>query len=163
MLDAILAQVRAGLRVFAVYYGHPGVFAWSTHQAVRIARREGFRAEMHAGVSADSWLFADLGIDPSQPGCHSLEATDFLIHRRTPDVSAHVLLWQVEYVGDLGFNFSGFRAHNFHLLVERLRKFYPAAHPVIIYEAAQMPQLDNQGRSPRHLNPLPAPCGTAGD
>jgi precorrin-3B methylase len=140
MLEAILSSVRAGLSVCVVYYSHPGVFAWSTHQAVRIARREGFRAEMHPGISADASLFADLGIDPSQPGCHSLEATDFLVHRRTPDVSAHVLLWQVECVGDFGFNFSGYKRHNFHLLIERLRTFYPGTHPVIIYEGAQLPQ-----------------------
>lgn len=140
MVKAILSPVRAGLRVCVVYYGHPGVFAWPTHEAVRIARREGFRAEMHPGISADASLFADLGLDPSQPGCHSLEATDFLVHRRSPDVSAHFLLWQVECVGDFGFNFSGYKRHNFHILLERLRMFYPTTHPVIIYEATQMPQ-----------------------
>ena len=54
MLEAILSPLRAGLRVCVVYYGHPGVFAWSTHQAVRLARREGYRAQMHAGISADA-------------------------------------------------------------------------------------------------------------
>jgi precorrin-3B methylase len=140
MTAAILAPVRRGLRVCVVYYGHPGVFAWSTHQSVRIARDEGFRAEMHPGISADASLFADLGIDPSQPGCHSLEATDFLIHDRTPDVRAHFLLWQAECAGDFGFHFSGYARHNFHILVERLLMFYPATHPVVIYEAAQLPQ-----------------------
>jgi precorrin-3B methylase len=140
MIDKILEPVRAGLRVCVVFYGHPGVFAWSTHQAIRIARREGCRAEMRAGISADASLFADIGIDPSSHGCHSLEATDFLIRQRTPDVGAHFLLWQVECVGDFGFNFAGYRRHNFHILIERLRMFYPAAHPVIIYQATQLPQ-----------------------
>lgn len=140
MVDAMLAPVRAGLRVCGVFYGHPGVFAWPTHQAVRIARRDGFRAEMHASVSADASLFADLGIDPSQPGCHSLEATDFLIHQRQPDTTSHLLLWQAECAGDLGFNFAGYRRHNFDILVEQLRTFYPATHPVIIYEATSLPQ-----------------------
>ena len=95
---------------------------------------------MHPGISADASLFADLGVDPYQPGCHSLEATDFLIRGRTPDVSAHLLLWQVECVGDFWFNFSGYKRHNFHILIEKLQMFYPASHPVVIYEAAQMPQ-----------------------
>jgi hypothetical protein len=140
MVDALLAPVRAGLRVCGVFYGHPGVFAWPTHQAVRIARRDGFRAEMHASVSADASLFADLGIDPSQPGCHSLEATEFLIRQRKPDVTSHLLLWQAECAGDLGFNFAGYRRHNFDILVERLQEFYPATHPIIIYEATSLPQ-----------------------
>jgi precorrin-3B methylase len=140
MVNAILTPVRAGLRVCVVFYGHPGVFAWATHQVIMIARRDGFRAEMHAGVSADASLFADLGVDPAQPGCHSLEATDFLIHQRKPDVTSHLLLWQPECAGDLGFNFAGYRRHNFDILVEQLRKFYPADHPVVIYEAASLPQ-----------------------
>jgi siroheme synthase len=140
MVDTILAPVREGLRVCVVFYGHPGVFAWSPHQAVRIARREGFRAEMHASVSADASLFADLGIDPSQPGCHSLEATDFLIRQRQPDITSHFLLWQVECAGDLGFHFAGYKRHNFDILVEHLQKFYPTTHPVIIYEATTLPQ-----------------------
>jgi len=140
MVDALLSPVRAGLRVCGVFYGHPGVFAWPTHQAVRIARRDGFRAEMHAGVSADGSLFADLGIDPSQPGCHSLEATDFLIHQRRPDTTSHFILWQAECAGDHGFNFAGYRRHNFEILVEQLMKFYPASHPVVVYEATALPQ-----------------------
>jgi hypothetical protein len=140
MVDALLAPVRAGLRVCGVFYGHPGVFAWPTHQAVRVARRDGFRAEMHPGISADASLFADLGIDPSQPGCHSLEATEFLIHQRKPDVSSHFLLWQAECAGDMGFNFAGYKRHNFEILVEQLQKFYPASHPVVIYEAPALPQ-----------------------
>jgi hypothetical protein len=105
---------------------------------VRIARGEGRRAEMHPGVSADASLFADLGIDPSQPGCHSFEATEFLFSRRT-DIYSHVLLWWAECVGDSGFNFLGYKRHNFHILIDRLQTFYPASHPVIIYEAAQFP------------------------
>ncbi|HEV2638814.1 MAG TPA: SAM-dependent methyltransferase [Actinocrinis sp.] len=140
MVETILAPVRAGRRVCAVYYGHPGVFAWPTHEAVRIARREGHRAEMHAAVSADAVLFADLGIDPSRPGCHSLEATDLLIRHRVPDTASHVLLWQVECVGDSGFNFAGYRRHNFEILIEELTRHYPPDHPVYIYEAAQLPQ-----------------------
>ena len=140
MVDAMLAPVRAGLRVCCVFYGHPGVFAWPTHQAIRVARRDGFRAEMHASVSADASLFADLGIDPSQPGCHSLEATDFLIHQRKPDTTSHLLLWQAECAGDLGFNFAGYRRHNFDILIEQLQTFYPATHPLIIYEATSLPQ-----------------------
>jgi precorrin-4 methylase len=141
MVDAMLAPVHAGLRVCGVFYGHPGVFAWPTHQAIRVARHHGFRAEMHAGVSADACLFADLGIDPSRPGCHSLEATSLLIHRRRPDTASHVLIWQAECVGDAGFDFSGYERHNFPVLIEELHRHYPQDHPVVIYEAASLPQM----------------------
>src|SRR5262245_43597487 len=36
MIDAILTDVRAGLRVCAVFYGHPGVFVYPSHESVRL-------------------------------------------------------------------------------------------------------------------------------
>ncbi|MDJ0352301.1 SAM-dependent methyltransferase [Pseudarthrobacter sp. PH31-O2] len=141
MVDAILEQVRRGRRTCAVFYGHPGVFAWSTHEAIRRARSEGYRAEMGSAVSAQDSLFADLGLDPSTFGLMTLDATDFLIRNRTLDTSMHVLLWQAECAGDDGFNFSGYRRHNFPVLIDRIGEFYPKDHPVIIYDASTFGHL----------------------
>jgi precorrin-6B methylase 1 len=52
MVDAMLAEVRAGKRVCGAFYGHPGVFAGPTHKAIELARREGYSAHMEPGVSA---------------------------------------------------------------------------------------------------------------
>src|SRR5215469_18182039 len=35
MVAAILAEVRAGKKTCVAFYGHPGVFAWAPHEAVR--------------------------------------------------------------------------------------------------------------------------------
>ena len=99
MVDA----VRAGLRVCAVSYGHPGVFANPFHAAVRQLRIEGFDAEMLAAVSAEDCLIADLGVDPAAGGCRSYEATDFLIYRRPLDPATALILWQVGALGELGY------------------------------------------------------------
>lgn len=141
MVDAIMEQVRRGRRTCAVFYGHPGVFAWSTHQAIRTARGEGYRAEMGSAISAQDSLFADLGLDPSTFGLMTLDATDFLIRNRSLDPSMHVLLWQAECAGDDGFNFSGYRRHNFPVLLERVGEYYPADHPVVIYDASTFGHL----------------------
>jgi precorrin-2 methylase len=69
MVGAILAEVRAGKKVCAAFYGHPGVFAWAPHEAIRLARREGYAAHMEPGISAEDCLYADLGIDPGAVGC----------------------------------------------------------------------------------------------
>jgi hypothetical protein len=82
MAEAQLYWVRQGLRVVVIFYGHPGIFVLSTHRAIQIARREGHRAVMRAGVSALDTLCADLGVDPSHPGLQTHEATDCLIRRR---------------------------------------------------------------------------------
>ncbi|HAP90465.1 MAG TPA: hypothetical protein DCR15_12305 [Arthrobacter bacterium] len=141
MVDAMLEQVRRGRRTCAVFYGHPGVFAWSTHEAIRRARSEGYRAEMGSAVSAQDSLFADLGLDPSSFGLMTLDATDFLIRNRSLDPSMHVLLWQAECAGDDGFNFAGYRRHNFPILIERVSGFYPPDHPVVIYDASTFGHL----------------------
>ncbi|MBZ8144053.1 tetrapyrrole methylase, partial [Rubrivivax gelatinosus] len=68
-IDArIMAEVRAGKQVCAVFYGHPGVFADVPHAVVRKARAEGIPARMEPGISAEACLYANLGLDPGQRG-----------------------------------------------------------------------------------------------
>jgi precorrin-6B methylase 1 len=136
MVDAIMAEVRNGQNVCAVFYGHPGIFAWSPHVAISTARAEGYRAEMRPGISAQDALVADLGIDPSTCGMQTMDATEFLVHARALDTYSHVLIWQAECVGDEGFNFGGYSRRNFPLLVERLLQFYPADHNLFVYDAS---------------------------
>ena len=60
MTQALLAGVRAGRTVCAAFYGHPGVFVYPSHDAIRRARAEGMRAIKRSGASvfyadARSW------------------------------------------------------------------------------------------------------------
>src|SRR5207244_11062689 len=71
MIERILYEVRKGLRVCAAFYGHPGVFVYPSHEAIKQARLEGYSAKMLPGISAEDCLFADLGIDPARNGCQS--------------------------------------------------------------------------------------------
>ncbi len=142
MTEAILHYVRAGRKVVAVYYGHPGIFVLSTHRAIRIARREGHRATMRAGVSALDTLCADLGVDPSQPGMQTFEATDMLIRHRVPDTGLHLVLWQVGLVGELGYRRHGYLNSGFGVLLDYLEEVYGADHQVINYVGSRYPGTD---------------------
>lgn len=139
MVEAILGPVRARKKVCAVFYGHPGVFVWPAHEAVRRARREGFEATMYPGISAEDCLFADLGVDPAVYGCQSYEATDFLLHARRFDPTAALILWQPAALGDVSR--AGFETDPawVRALAEVLMADYPPDHPVTIYEAAAFP------------------------
>lgn len=139
MIEAILASVRAGRMTVGAFYGHPGVFAYPSHESVRRARREGFRARMLPGISAEDCLFADLGVDPAVNGCQSFEATDFMANGRTLDTSSQVILWQVGVVGDWTYRRNGYDLSAMPLLLERLYRFYPPTHQVVIYEAPTLP------------------------
>ena len=136
MVDRILAEVRQGLNVCAVFYGHPGVFAYPTHEAIKQARHEGFRAQMLPGISAEDCLFADLGIDPGRNGCQSFEATDFLIRRRKFDPTSALILWQIAMTGNLGFEREKSQMRGLKVLSEVLETHYSSDHEVIVYEAA---------------------------
>ncbi|HVG22650.1 MAG TPA: SAM-dependent methyltransferase [Thermoanaerobaculia bacterium] len=141
MTEAMLHYVRLGKSVAAVYYGHPGVFVLSTHRAVAIARREGHRAEMRAGVSALDCLCADLGVDPSYPGMQTFEATDMLLRARVPDISSHVVLWQVGVIGEMSFRRKGFVNDRFAVLVDYLERYYGPDHLVTHYIGSRVPTV----------------------
>ncbi len=135
----ILAAVRAGQHVCAVFYGHPGVFAQVPHNAIRIARDEGYPARMEAGISAEACLYADLGLDPGECGVQSYEATGFLISQYPVNPAALLILWQVALTGNLdciGFEPDPARLE---ILVDKLAIWYPSDAPIILYEAAQLP------------------------
>lgn len=141
MVQHILSCVRAGQRTCVAFYGHPGVFAYPSHESIRRARQEGYPARMLPGISAEDCLFADLGVDPAVNGCQSYEATDFLVHVRTIDTSSQLILWQVGVVGDWTYQSAGYNLSAFPLLVARLCEFYSPLHESFIYEAAILPGL----------------------
>jgi uncharacterized protein YabN with tetrapyrrole methylase and pyrophosphatase domain len=138
MVEHILDCVRLGQDVCAVFYGHPGVFVYPSHKAVRLAREEGYKACMSAGISAEDCLFADLGVDPARHGHQSYEATNFLMRKRRFDPHAGLILWQIGVIGDHSVRQAGtFNEEGIAALIEVLQEEYGSAHEVVVYEAAQ--------------------------
>ncbi|MBW4697235.1 MAG: hypothetical protein KME03_04925 [Aphanocapsa lilacina HA4352-LM1] len=142
MVERILELVRTDLQVAAVFYGHPGIFAYPSHESIRQARAEGYPAEMLAGISAADCLFADLGVDPATAGCQMLEASDFLLRRRRLDPTCGVVLWQIGCVGHGDYQGSGYDLRYMPMLVEALSAFYPPEHEVVVYQAAHFALCD---------------------
>ncbi|MGF6495602.1 uncharacterized protein YabN with tetrapyrrole methylase and pyrophosphatase domain [Luteibacter sp. 621] len=138
-VEVMMAEVRAGKRVCAVFYGHPGIFAWSPHKVIEVARAEGFDAYMEPGISAEDCLYADLGIDPARSGCQHLEASQLLFFERNIDTMGHVILWQLGVVGDRSLGRFLTPVAYKELLTERLCQDYPSDHEVIIYRAPTLP------------------------
>lgn len=142
IVERILAPVRNGLKVCVAFYGHPGIFAHSTHEAIRRARKEGFPARMLPGVSAADCLFADLGIDPSD-GCQIYDATSFVILKPKTDSSCGLILLQAGAVGvgtcetEALWSRSGLE-----VLAEVLIKRYSPRHKIVLYTAPHFPVCD---------------------
>ena len=149
-----MRDVRAGLDVLGVFYGHPGVFVSPSHRAIAIARDEGYKAVMLPGVSAEDYLFADLGFDPAVLGCMTCEATELLLRDRPLNTSIHNIILQVGSIGvtDMTFSVSGddfelftgvlvfSQNDRFGLLVDRLEKDFGSDHKVVHYIGAVLPQ-----------------------
>ncbi|ABC29919.1 conserved hypothetical protein [Hahella chejuensis KCTC 2396] len=142
MTEAQLYWVREGLKVVVVFYGHPGVFVLSTHRAIKLARREGYKATMKAGVCALDTLCSDLGIDPCYPGLQTHEATDCLIRRRHLDASLHVVLWQVGLIGEMGYRRQGYLNNKFSYFIHWLQSVYGDDYEVTHYIGSRYPTID---------------------
>ena len=139
MVARILAEVRTGADVCAVFYGHPGVLADPAHLAASQARREGYFVQMLPAVSALDCLLCDLGVDPGKHGCQSFEATDFLIRHRRYDPTSILVLWQIAMIGNRGFDSPETRSsqkRGLAVLSEALAVDYGADYEVVVYEAA---------------------------
>jgi uncharacterized protein YabN with tetrapyrrole methylase and pyrophosphatase domain len=139
MVEHILRCVRDGDKTVAAFYGHPGVFAYPSHESLRRARLEGFPARMLPGISSEDCLFADLGVDPAVGGCQSYEATDFLLNTLAIDSSSQLVLWQIGTLGDWTYQTRQYDIRAMPLLVRKLARFYPLSHSVTVYEAPMFP------------------------
>jgi len=135
MVEKILSSARCSESLCVVFYGHPGVFVYPGHEAIRRAQSEGIEARMLPGISADARLFTDLGIDPGECGYQSYEATSFLVHRYRFDPRAALVLWQVGALGEFRWmpNAGPVRLD---ALMDYLESHYGSAHEVVLYEAA---------------------------
>jgi siroheme synthase len=140
MVECIAESVRAGQRVCAVFYGHPGIFVQPSHMAMERLRAEGFEAVMLPGISTEDCLVSDMGVDLSQCGYQCYEASNFLIYDKRPDTGAALVLWQVGVIGQVKCGVG--RPDGLEILAERLLAYYPADHEVTVYEAATLPVCD---------------------
>jgi uncharacterized protein YabN with tetrapyrrole methylase and pyrophosphatase domain len=141
MVEAMLAPARAGRRVAAAFYGHPGVFVTPSHAALARAREEGIPARMLPAVSAEDCLFADLGLDPGRTGCQSYDASHLLRRRPPLDTGALVLVWQISVARERRAVTEPSRA-GLVALAERLLEHYPPGHEVVVYEASPYAAAD---------------------
>ena len=127
-------------RVCVALYGHPGVYVYPSHEAIRRARAEGHPARMLPGVSAEDCLYADLELDPARPRLPELRG------HRLPDPPAP------RRPDHRPAPLAGGRDRRDHLLpprrlarrgrpllAETLLDHYPADHEVVLYTASTLP------------------------
>ncbi len=142
MIDHILRLVRSGTLTVGAFYGHPGVFAYPSHESIRRARAEGYCARMLPGISSEDCMFSDLGIDPAVGGLQTYEATDFLINGPVIDNSTQLVIWQIGTLGDLTYRRTKYDTSGMPLLVQRLSAYFPIHHMITVYEAPMFPGVE---------------------
>jgi hypothetical protein len=138
MVEKILSCLEKSGDLCVVFYGHPGVLCYPTHQALKRAEQKGIPARMLPGVSALDNLIADLGIDPA--GLQSHEVTSFLIYGYRFDTTAGLVLWQIGVLGETRWDPPHPAVHGrLKVLADYLTGFYGSDHPVFLYQAAAIP------------------------
>ena len=139
MIAVIVDEVKSGKKVVSAFYGHPGVFAKVPHDSVKLVKQLGFEAWLEPGISAESCLYADLGVDPGKFGCQHYETSQFMFYKRHIDTAAYLVLWQVGMAGDKSLAKYTTDGRYRGELVKLLAEYYPLEHEVILYEAAVLP------------------------
>ncbi|TKB48461.1 hypothetical protein FCL40_12175 [Ferrimonas sediminicola] len=161
MADEVVSAVAAGERVVMALYGHPRVFAIVPKFCIEQLRGSKLPVTMHPGIGADACLYADLNLDPAEPGLCHVEASQFLFFKFEPMLQCHLVLWQVSIAGDTSFtSIQRSQQAERQLLVDKLMRWYPADHPVCLYEAAiialhkgRKEWIELKDLASAHLNP----------
>ena len=139
MAELMLREVRRGLTVVGIFYGHPGYFVSPARRALAIADMEGHETAMLAAVSAVDCLFSDLRVDPGVFGCQVLMANRLLVGDSIVATTCHVVFLQVSAVGDPGFSFSGYKSANLAGFFDKLIELYGEEQESVYYMAAIFP------------------------
>lgn len=140
MVERVLASVRTGSKVCVVAYGHPGIFAYPMHKAVKDARAEGYTVAMLPGISSIDCLLTDLYIDPAADGLQIFDASDLLFSERPFSVTTPLVLLQVAVVGDPGFK-EQYGREGVTALADYLSRHYGSEHDAVVYQASQYSDL----------------------
>lgn len=139
MAEVMLRQVRQGRHVVGVFPGHPGILDLAGRRALAIAEMQGYETHLLPAVSSIDCLFADLRIDPGPRGVQILKAGLVLKQDVALATACHLILLQVDSVGDDTFSFAGFKHPQHHAFVERLIEQYGAEHEAVYYAAPALP------------------------
>ncbi|WP_444994156.1 SAM-dependent methyltransferase [Aliikangiella sp. IMCC44359] len=142
MAKRIVELVESGKNVCTAFYGHPGIFVLSTHKAREALEKKGYPVKMLPGISAEDCLFADINLDPASTGCHSFEATQFLLTKRNIDTGAALILWQIGLVGEHTLKLQTAGKQGLSAITQLLMEQYPEDHKVCLYEAATLPGFE---------------------
>ena len=132
MVTYILETLEKFKDLCVAFYGHPGVFTYPSHKAIKLARELGYKAKMLPGISTEDMIFAELGIDPGADGLQSFEATSFLMNQNKFDPSCYVILWQIGVLGLRKYTQNINVTTELQKLLDLLLKFYPKYHEIIL-------------------------------
>lgn len=130
--------------ISVVLYGHPVVFSSLGIDTIKKAQKQNIETVILPGISTEDCLFADLEIDPSQNGCFSVEATNFIIFDDVINVFSDLIIWQVGIIGNIGSVFNKNSKDGLALIQKKLLQTYSPEHEIILYEASLYPGVQSK-------------------
>jgi precorrin-3B methylase len=139
----VIDEIKQHEFVCLVLYGHPTIFAAIGLDALALAKEEQLEIDHVTipGISAMDCLFADLGVDPGDSGCFSIDVNDLLLFNKTIEPHSHLILWQIGMIGNCGKPSYEVSREKLIYLKEYLGKYYPSSQPITLYEASLYPAI----------------------
>ena len=136
MVEYILKNLQEYKELCVAFYGHPGVFTYPSHKAIKKAREMGYEAKMLPGISTEDMIFSELGIDPAVYGLQTFEASSFLYNKYIFDPNCYIILWQVGVLGLRNYVQEINVTKELTQLSNLLLETYPKNHELILYQSS---------------------------
>lgn len=134
----IIDELNRVCSVCVVIYGHPCVFATPGLLAISSLNVD-VKTVICPGISALDCLFADLRFDPANGGTQTFDATEYLLYDKIIDTSAHIVIYQIGMVGNLGLPTNKVNLDAICFVKNKLLALYDKNKTAIIYESALYP------------------------
>ncbi len=141
--EKVIDEIKQHEFVCLVLYGHPTIFAAIGLDALALAKRQKIAIDHVTipGISAMDCLFADLGVDPGDSGCYSIDVNDLLLFNKTIEPHSHLILWQIGMIGNCGKPSYNVSQQKLEYLKNYLYQCYPQNQPITLYEASLYPAM----------------------
>ena len=135
----IIQETDNHTNICIVMYGHPLVLNLPTKLTIDAISNCSLDVNVVIlpGISSESVLYCDLGIDPGIGGIQSYEATELLLYNKAIEVTSHLIIWQIGIIGARGRVKGHDNKKGIKLLKKYLLKSFPENHLIKLYQASQ--------------------------
>jgi tetrapyrrole methylase family protein/MazG family protein len=141
LANIVLEEARKGPGIVYVEDGHPAFFDNVTWDVYRRGKKRGLKVRILPAISCLDSMIAKCGLEIDSAGFQVFEATSLVAYNQKFNPNVDMLIMQIGWFAtSLLFAPKSNKAGRFKPLIDYLRRFYPADHPVTVMRAPGTPR-----------------------